>query len=718
MSQMNDVLKNLRNPFKSLTSTSSLTGEDEKSAEDEHKGNFSNLEDCEIKPLDTSLSSISYRDPRKQHFSIRSSYTHSRSRSRTPPACSRSNTPEPTQSMSPKPFDQINLDPKEIVYDRPTMYDYSEKFAAEDEEKRANDQRMKNLKNMRYLPGGSASGIGSRTGSGALGSEFDLNLPFKPITNYTPATEIDGSITSHLPMNYKIIFIDVERPNYIELRENFKSDNTLDPRLRRILGLPELSQTKKSAALRGDTRSTSKNSQIGNIASPDSSDEQNSPKYYTPPTSLNATTHVSNSNTATGSKNSKPTTPVQTVHRGDPRMSGGDPRRKQHSNTSANLSNNNLSRYRGESSGKVNGGPAADTSVSTSVHQQHTSTATTVTSSTTSSSVNLNGGQKQNLEIRNLLQKSEWYKNLNSKFKIMVNQQLALVSTELKKFHQDPSPNKIFDISFIVSNTTLQQILTNLGIYIDDNGEVVRVDTESDDNGEMTDADRQQPLSTGQRGSHRQKMNNTASDNMNYINMNQPPPIQSAANKGNNNNGNNGCNNNGFMDSSIGNGNNSHGHGHGHARGGPSHGPSSGAPMDFLRAPPPCLGAGNNGGGGVGNGPAMFQRTPMPIPQIYNARPSLLGMPPIRPFNPFGQATPGGPGNVMIDGPQFIDGSVCIGGGPAMSGPPGLMGPFMGGGNNGIMLGGPGMALNHSQQQQQPPIRNRNHRHQIRRNKI
>lgn len=83
--------------------------------------------------------------------------------------------------------------------------------------------------------------------------------------------------------------------------------------------------------------------------------------------------------------------------------------------------------------------------------------------------------QSPQLSIQNILQKSNWYQNCSSKQKIMVNQQLAIVSTELKKFHADTSPNKIFDLQFIIQNQVLQNVLTNLGIYINDMGEFVQL---------------------------------------------------------------------------------------------------------------------------------------------------------------------------------------------------------------------------------------------------
>lgn len=58
----------------------------------------------------------------------------------------------------------------------------------------------------------------------------------------------------------------------------------------------------------------------------------------------------------------------------------------------------------------------------------------------------------------------------------MVNQQLAIVSTELKKFHADQSANKIFDLKFINQNPLLQEVLTNLDIFINEDGEFVQLD--------------------------------------------------------------------------------------------------------------------------------------------------------------------------------------------------------------------------------------------------
>lgn len=79
-----------------------------------------------------------------------------------------------------------------------------------------------------------------------------------------------------------------------------------------------------------------------------------------------------------------------------------------------------------------------------------------------------------NLDIQTILQTSDWYKNLSSKQKIMANQQLAHLSGVLKKFHADWVPNKVFDLSIVMQNPVLGQVLTNLGIYIDENGQFVK----------------------------------------------------------------------------------------------------------------------------------------------------------------------------------------------------------------------------------------------------
>lgn len=68
--------------------------------------------------------------------------------------------------------------------------------------------------------------------------DLRLGLPFKPIPNYTPASEIDGSINSHPPIPYKVVIIDIPRPDYTDIRNSTsKSQALLDPRLRKVFRL-------------------------------------------------------------------------------------------------------------------------------------------------------------------------------------------------------------------------------------------------------------------------------------------------------------------------------------------------------------------------------------------------------------------------------------------------------------------------------------------------
>lgn len=68
--------------------------------------------------------------------------------------------------------------------------------------------------------------------------DFRLSLPFKAIPNYTPASEIDGSLNSHPPIVYKVVTIDIPRPDYTDIRNSTaKSQALLDPRLRKVFRL-------------------------------------------------------------------------------------------------------------------------------------------------------------------------------------------------------------------------------------------------------------------------------------------------------------------------------------------------------------------------------------------------------------------------------------------------------------------------------------------------
>ncbi|XP_053609611.1 protein suppressor of sable isoform X2 [Plodia interpunctella] len=187
--------------------------------------------------------------------------------------------------------------------------------------------------------------------------DFRISLPFKPINNYTPATEINGSINSHPPIPYKLIPIDIPRPDYTDIRDSTaKSQALIDPRLRKVFRL--------------------------------SIEESNSDSE----------------------KTSKPVTPAA------PRV---DPRRK----------------------------PKDISDVS-------------------------NPDQKSSaLELQNILQNSNWYKDLSSTQKIFVNQHLAPVVQIIKQYQQEKATGKKLDLTFLQSNTVLCSIFTNLGVSLGDNGE-------------------------------------------------------------------------------------------------------------------------------------------------------------------------------------------------------------------------------------------------------
>lgn len=68
--------------------------------------------------------------------------------------------------------------------------------------------------------------------------DFRLALPFKAMANYTPASEINGSINSHPPIPYKLVTVHIPRPDYTDIRNSTaKSQALTDPRLRKVFRL-------------------------------------------------------------------------------------------------------------------------------------------------------------------------------------------------------------------------------------------------------------------------------------------------------------------------------------------------------------------------------------------------------------------------------------------------------------------------------------------------
>lgn len=87
--------------------------------------------------------------------------------------------------------------------------------------------------------------------------------------------------------------------------------------------------------------------------------------------------------------------------------------------------------------------------------------------SSSASNPNINPIQ---LDVQTILQRSLWYTDLSSKHKIMVNQQLAILTTEMKKYHNsDRSTDRLAEFMHqLATNQLLQFILTNLNVYVDD----------------------------------------------------------------------------------------------------------------------------------------------------------------------------------------------------------------------------------------------------------
>lgn len=75
------------------------------------------------------------------------------------------------------------------------------------------------------------------------------------------------------------------------------------------------------------------------------------------------------------------------------------------------------------------------------------------------------------LQISSILQNSKHYNDLSSSQKMVVNEVLAELSKQLKLFHADSSPSKIFDSSFVTQRPKLQQILVGLGVFVNADGD-------------------------------------------------------------------------------------------------------------------------------------------------------------------------------------------------------------------------------------------------------
>lgn len=75
------------------------------------------------------------------------------------------------------------------------------------------------------------------------------------------------------------------------------------------------------------------------------------------------------------------------------------------------------------------------------------------------------------LQISTILQNSKHYNELSSSQKMIVNDVLSELSKQLKLFHGDTTPTKMFDTTIISTNPRLQQILIGLGVFVNAEGE-------------------------------------------------------------------------------------------------------------------------------------------------------------------------------------------------------------------------------------------------------
>lgn len=78
--------------------------------------------------------------------------------------------------------------------------------------------------------------------------------------------------------------------------------------------------------------------------------------------------------------------------------------------------------------------------------------------------------KKNNQKIQIALVVSDWYNNLPQDQQVLTNIQLDSLKFQLNNFHSNKTSDKKFDLSFVRQNILMQQVITNLGLNIDDNG--------------------------------------------------------------------------------------------------------------------------------------------------------------------------------------------------------------------------------------------------------
>ncbi|XP_052872018.1 protein suppressor of sable [Anopheles cruzii] len=329
----------------------------------------------------------------------------------------RSTTIAPAPAPKPKPTARAPINKRRITSGPPSIYDRddSDSVSSPDGPRSPVSGGLAYGRSDRPLPLDLNDDEASEYGADGLRSR-NLGFPFKPMMgNYVPATEIDGSIGSHATIQYKVYVVDIPKPNFKALRRSMQRPmGTRDPRLRRLFGLHSDEEDAKDSHDDGDSTE--------GIKSPDAS-SISSPLYGVPPhpASLPPAPH-----------SSMPPQIVPSAPRVDPR--------KRHAEAKQLAQQQQQQQSDGGTAPFGNLPPPIPNSAPTT-----------------------------QMDVQTILQKSAWYKELGTKHKIMVNQQLAILSTEMKKYHSsDRSTERLSEfMKFLGTNSMLQHILTCLNVYVD-----------------------------------------------------------------------------------------------------------------------------------------------------------------------------------------------------------------------------------------------------------
>ncbi|KAK6617463.1 hypothetical protein RUM43_014472 [Polyplax serrata] len=122
------------------------------------------------------------------------------------------------------------------------------------------DERIKNLESIVPFGDVDLRNLGGQ--SEQSDGDFDMRkfgLPFKPVPVHSAATEIDASLNSHPPINYKVETILIPRPDFSSIKVNPTDPQVKrDPRLRRLFRInssdSEPKEEQKKSGLPSDPR--------------------------------------------------------------------------------------------------------------------------------------------------------------------------------------------------------------------------------------------------------------------------------------------------------------------------------------------------------------------------------------------------------------------------------------------------------------------------------